>query len=392
MITRRQFTLGGMSALAAAPSIARASRAPIRIGWVTILTGPSSAPGHGYQRGMEFAVAQINAKGGVGGRPLEIVVRDSAGDPAKAVNAITELASREKVDLLWGPSSSGEAMAANTRIARTGLPNLSPGFIDSLMDPAKLPTIFRLAPTQSQLEKAITRYITQNLKINDVAVVSDTAGYGLAAADGQVKQIKAVGANVSYHAQIDANQPDVMPDMMRARDSGAKVLVPWSVNAGLLSRLMNARAKMGWDIPIVGHSALGTGEVKNLLDDLENWSNVFAVGFAGVAFDDFGKLPARTQEFAEKISSTKTLSDTLLYWVATGNDAITTFAKAIEMTGGTDKPKIVAAFASGKVFPGVVSDWKWTATDHDGLEDNEVVMVNANSFRQGAFSLAPGYN
>jgi branched-chain amino acid transport system substrate-binding protein len=391
MLTRRQFAQGALAAAVALPITARAAPESIKIGWVTVLTGPNSAPGRGYQRGMEFAVAQLNSKGGIGGRLLEVVLRDTAGDPSKAVNAITDLVSREKVDLLWGPSTSGEALAANMRIARTGLPNLSPGFIDSLMDPKGLPNIFRMAPAQSQLEESIVHYIANVLNINNVAVVSDTSAYGLAAADDQVRKFETAARNVVYHAQIDANQPDVMPDMLRARDAGTKVLVPWTPNAGLNARLMNARAKMGWDIPIVGHSALGAGEVKSLLDDLKNWEKVFAVGFRGAAFDSSGRLPARTEEFVEKISSTQKLSDTLLFWVATGHDAILTFAKAIEIAGGTDRVKLVGALASGQAFHGVLASWKWTTSDHNGLPNSDIVMVNANSFRQGAFSLAPGY-
>ena len=95
-LTRREFTLGA----AASAAVARRGRGrqlrraePIRIGWLAALTGPSSAPAIGFNRGVLFAAEAINAAGGVKGRKIEIVTRDTQGDPTKAVNATQEMIS-----------------------------------------------------------------------------------------------------------------------------------------------------------------------------------------------------------------------------------------------------------------------------------------------------------
>ena len=390
MLTRRDFSLAALAAGVAAPSLLRAAE-PLKIGWITVLTGPSSAPGHGYQRGMEFAVKKLNEAGGIAGRPIEIVLRDTAGDPAKAVNAVTELGARTKVDLIWGPSSSGESLASTAVMQRYGIPNLIPGFLDALITP-ETSNIFRLAPKQSQLELAITDYIGNRLGVTDVAVISDIAGYGLAAAEAQVTSLEAAGANVVYRAQIDPAQPDVTPDVSRAIEAGAKALVPWTVNAGLMARLMNTRATLGWDAPIVGHSALGSGEVQKLLDKPENWENVYSVGFRNCSYQSDGKLPDFTADFVEEFKQSGELSDTLLFWVATGRDAVMSFAQAVEAAGSTDADQVNAAMVSASPFEGAMANWRFTANNHNGLADGDVVMVEANSFSDGAFTLAPGYS
>src|SRR5580698_9445315 len=113
-LTRRQFTIGSASAVGlAASGFARpaiAESEPIRIGWLAALTGPSSAPGIGFNRGVIYAADTINAAGGIKGRKIEIVTRDTQGDPTKAVNATQELISRAKVHAIWGPTNSGEAL------------------------------------------------------------------------------------------------------------------------------------------------------------------------------------------------------------------------------------------------------------------------------------------
>ena len=137
-ITRRQ-ALAGSAASAAAlaagvcrPAIAQSE--PIRIGYLPALTGPSSSTGIGINRGTELAVKEINAAGGIKGRQIELIVRDTQSDPTKAVNAATELTRRQKAHIIWGPLNSGEALAATPLIARDGVPQMHPCWVDSLID------------------------------------------------------------------------------------------------------------------------------------------------------------------------------------------------------------------------------------------------------------------
>ena len=100
-VSRRDVLLGTTGALGAAalafPKPAIAQSEPIKIGWLAAMTGPSSAPTVGFNRGVIFAVDAINAAGGVKGRKIEIVTRDTQGDPTKAVNATQEMISQIKV-------------------------------------------------------------------------------------------------------------------------------------------------------------------------------------------------------------------------------------------------------------------------------------------------------
>ena len=114
LITRRGAMLASAATLLGAAPLARpalAQSGPILIGWLAALTGPSSAPAIGFDRGVNFAVEEINAAGGVKGRMIEIVTRDTQGDPTKAVNATQDMISRQKVHAIWGPTNSGESLA-----------------------------------------------------------------------------------------------------------------------------------------------------------------------------------------------------------------------------------------------------------------------------------------
>src|SRR5271166_6380556 len=133
-ICRRDVLLGGASVLGAmASGLARPALAqtePVRIGWLAAMTGPSSAPAIGFDRGVHFAANEINAAGGVNGRKIEVITRDTQGDPTKAVNATQEMISQLKVHGIWGPVNSGEALATTPIMARAKMPDIHPCVVE----------------------------------------------------------------------------------------------------------------------------------------------------------------------------------------------------------------------------------------------------------------------
>lgn len=391
--TRRTVLLGASAALVlplARPALAQAGE-PIRIGWLAALTGASSAPGIGFNRGVVFAADELNGKGGVKGRKVEIVTRDTQGDPTKAVNATQELISRVKVNAVWGPTNSGEALATTPIMARAKMPCIHPCVVDSLIDPAKYPTAFRMAPSNGQWDDAARGYIVNVLKVKAVTVFGDTTGYGTSAVASSVAAFGKEGVTVASQGQIDANQPDVTPDMLRARNAGAKAILVWTVSVGLLSRLMNARAQMGWEVPIVGHPSLGSGDIRNLVEKPGNWENVFAVGYRSCSFDANGTLPERSAAFVQLLAGKVDLSDTALWWVACGYDAVNLVAGAVEATGASTSEAITGYWNGLTGYPGVFGNYTFSASQHNGYPTDDVVMSRANSQKDGAFALAPGY-
>ena len=242
-ITRRQ-ALKSASAAVLATTIAKpaiAAKDPILIGYLPALTGPSSSTGIGINRGVQLAVQEINNAGGVDGRQIELIVRDTQSDPTKAVNGAAELTRGQKVNFVFGPVNSGEALAVVPMLARINVPQLHPCWVDSLADPTKYPLCFRNGPTNQQIGGAANRYVVETMKLKKVAVISDTTGYGTASVVAYVPMLKAIGADVVYQAHVDASNPDVKPEMLRMQAAGAEAVMPWSVNAGFLSRLINTR-------------------------------------------------------------------------------------------------------------------------------------------------------
>jgi branched-chain amino acid transport system substrate-binding protein len=394
-ITRRHVLAASAAGAASfATGLARpaiAASEPIRIGFLPALTGASSSTGIAMNRGAILAVDDINAAGGVNGRRIELIVRDTQSDPTKAVNGATELMRRENVHVVWGPLNSGEALAATPLIARGGMPQLHTCWVDALIDVEKYPLAFRNGPTNQQVGGAANNYVTDVLKLKKVAVISDTTGYGTASVDAYVPMLKAKGADVVYSGNTDASNPDLKPELLRMQSAGAQAIMPWSVNAGFLSRIINTRGQMGWDVPIVGQTTLGSGQTKALLDKPEYWAKVYSNNFRPCCYDASGKLPPRAVAYVDRLRSAKIeMGDTLLWWIAAGYDGPQMIAEAVKHAGS--EPKQIAGYWNTlKAWPGIYGDISYTPAQHNGYPDDEVVMCEVNSFRGGAFNLAPGY-
>jgi branched-chain amino acid transport system substrate-binding protein len=383
-MTRRQALASGAAAIAGSmvkPAIA--AKEPILLGYLPALTGPSSSTGVGINRGIQLAVQEINAAGGIDGRQIELITRDTQSDPTKAVNGAAELTRGQKVSVVFGPVNSGESLAVVPLLARANTPQIHPCWVDTLTDPQKYPMCFRNAPTNQQIGAAANRYVVDVLKRKKVAVVSDTTGYGTASVNAYVPMLKGVGTEVVYQGNVDAANPDLRPELLRMQSAGAEAIMPWSV--------INTRGQMGWDVPIVGQTTLGSGQTQALLEKPEYWAKVYPNNFRPVCYAADGKLSDRTSAFLDRLKSANIeTSDTLLWWIAVGYDSPRMVAEAMKNVG-TEPDQVVGYLNKLTEFAGVYGDISFTPDRHNGYPDNEVVMVEANSLKNGAFKLAPGY-
>jgi branched-chain amino acid transport system substrate-binding protein len=368
-----------------------AAQSPIRIGWLSSLTGPLSSAALAENQGVQFAVEEINAAGGINGRKLELITRDTSGEPTKAVNLAKQLAFVDKVDFIIGPVNSGESLATVPIVAKAGIPNLIIGTIDELVDPQKFPLAFRAINTNKQWIQAANDYALNVLKKRKIAVIGDTSGYGTASSKLAQDLLDKAGVKPVYVALVDANKTDLTDELNKAKAAGAEVIMPWSAATGLLARLFNTRGDMGWDVPIVGHPAMMAPPVRPLLNKPEYWKNAFAAGYVSTTYDTRGKLPPRTQALMDKIRPKlgKGEIDFMFWWIALGYDTVKIVEHAVKTAGSTDAAAIAKVLESTRDFPGAYANYSWSKENRNGYPDHGIVMNVAGSFKDGSFVAAP---
>jgi len=364
---------------------------PIKVGWLSSLTGPLSSAAIAENQGVQLAVDEINKAGGILGRPIELLTRDTAGDPTKAVNFAQQLAFSDKVHFVIGPVNSGEGLAATPILARAGVPNIVIGAIDELTDAKKYPRAFRMINTNMQWISTANEYALNTLKAKKIAVIADTSGYGTASAKSAIALLEKAGVKPVYSVLIDANKTDVMDEMTKARNAGADIVMPWSAATGLLGRLLNARGEMGWDVNVVGHPALMAAQIRKLLNKPEYWEKTYAAGYVSTTYLPDGKLPAPTQALVNKVRPLIGGGeiDITFWWVALGYDTVKMVEHAIKKAGSTDPAAIQIVMEETKNFPGVYATYSYSLTQRDGFPDSNMIMNTANTFKDGSFKPAP---
>jgi branched-chain amino acid transport system substrate-binding protein len=362
---------------------------PVKIGWLSSLTGPLSSAAIAENQGVVFAVAEINKAGGILGHPVELLTRDTAGDPVKAVNLAQQLAFSDKVQFVIGPVNSGEALAAEPALARASIPNIVIGSLDPLTNPQKFPLAFRTINTNTQWISTANKYALDVLKRRKVAIIGDTSGYGTSSAKTAEALLKEAGVTPVYSVLVDANKTDLTDEMTKARAAGADVVMPWSAATGLCARILNTRGDMGWDVPVVGHPALMALPVKALLNKPEYWHNSFAAGYVSTTYVE-GKLPPRTQALMDAVKPT--LGGEIgftFWWVALGYDSMQTIAYAATKAGSFDPQKIKDVLEHTANYEGVYGTYTWSSADHNGFPDRGMAMDAADTFQEGSYQAAP---
>ena len=188
----------------AAPAIAQ--NKPIRLGWIAAVTGIFATNAQAQDWGFRMAVQDINEAGGILGRKLEVVMRDSAADPGKAVSYAKELVFNQDIDVLCGPINSGEALPTLATVSGAKKLHLIGGSVEELIDPVKYPLAFRNLNTNGQWIKVAVKAMIQDMKRTKVAIINDNTGYGVLARDAVTKFFDAAQPQAGVHGNGRSEQ------------------------------------------------------------------------------------------------------------------------------------------------------------------------------------------
>ncbi len=179
-IKRRQFIQAAGSALGAAaigfPAIVRAQSEPIRLGLLTVKTGPLASGGIDMEKALVMYLRERNNT--IAGRKVELFVADGAGNAATSRTKTQELVERNHVHALTGPLDAGSALAIDDYIRDHQLPTMSVAAAEDMTQRKPNPWFVRATSTSSQSAHAMADYCYKTLKWRRMAVIADDIPYG----------------------------------------------------------------------------------------------------------------------------------------------------------------------------------------------------------------------
>lgn len=224
-ITRRATMLGTMAALAAPAIVARAADT-IRIGVTSPQTGAAAQSGQFMRDGITLATDAINAKGGVLGRKLEIIVADDQTTNPGAVLAFSRLASDPSIVAFIGSIRSTQVQAMAPGVLKEGKPMMIGGTDPRLTHQGNR-WLFRCRPNDSYSAKTIAAYGVQTLGHKKVALIYSTDAFGTGGRDALTSELKALDITPTLSLGYTNQQADFTPVVLQIRSSGADLITSY---------------------------------------------------------------------------------------------------------------------------------------------------------------------
>ena len=360
------------------------AQSSIKIGSILSVTGPAAFLGEDMKAGMELAVEEINAKGGVAGRKIDWTFYDAESQTQKGLTATRRLLDQDKVDMIVGGGNmSGMAIAMLGLTEKASLPFMSTeGAMDIVMPIAERQWTFKSTADDEQVMERLADYFAKK-GIKKVAFLADSSGFGQSAV-GQLKKVAARrGLDVMYET-FNPSDTDMTPQLGKIKEANVQSIICWTVTPAGVVFLKQAQ-QLGLDKLNLIHSygfvdqrymQLAGDAARNLL----LVSVKFPVG-ADLPDSDPQKarIAALTRSFEAKFKRKPN------QFAAQTYDAIYLVSAAIEKAGGTDRTKVRDALRNINNWPGVGGVFNFSKERHSGLSKEDLVLVN---YRDGAFRLA----
>jgi branched-chain amino acid transport system substrate-binding protein len=351
----------------------------IKVGAILSVTGPASFLGAPEAKTLEMMVEDINAKGGINGTKVELVIKDSGGSPEKAVSFAKQLIDEDKVFAILGPSTSGETMAIKN-IAEEGKTILiSCAAAEVIVNP-QAKYVFK---TPQMDKHAVIRIFQQMKKMNisRIGVLSSNTGFGKAGKEQLEKLAPEYDITVAISEVYDKAATDLTAEVTKVKASNIQAIVNWSIEPAQAIVIKNAR-QIGLTIPIFQSHGFGNiGYVKAAGSAAEGV--IFPAGRLLVADALSDKNPQKALLLSYKKSYEVKYKEDVSTFGGHAYDAMLILAEAVK-TAGTDKEKVRTAIENIKGLVGTAGIFNFSATDHNGLDLNAFEMLTV---KDGKFTV-----
>ncbi|HML13990.1 MAG TPA: ABC transporter substrate-binding protein [Xanthobacteraceae bacterium] len=207
-IHRRTLLKGAAAAglTLAAPTVLRAQSGPMRIGFLTVKTGPLASGGIQMEEGLTLYLKERNNM--LAGRPVELHTGDSAGAPAVARTKMQELVERDNISCLIGPLATAEALAIDDYIREKQIPTLSVAAAEDMTQRKANPWFVRATSSSAQCSYPMGDYAAKELKYKRVAMLADDIAYGYELNAGFQRAFEDAGGKVVQKMWPPLNAPD----------------------------------------------------------------------------------------------------------------------------------------------------------------------------------------
>jgi branched-chain amino acid transport system substrate-binding protein len=356
---------------------------PIKIGVSGPFTGGSAPMGVSMRDGVRLATAEINAKGGVLGRKIELVERDEEAKNERGVQVSQELINKEHVVATVGYINTGVALASQRFYQQAHIPvlnNVATGsIVTHQFDKEPQNFIFRNSANDSIQSEMIAREAVDNRKFKKVAILADSTNYGQLGRQDLEKALEKRGVKPVAEEKYNIGDVDMTAQLLKAKQAGAEIVLTYGIGPEL-AQIANGMEKIGWHVPIVGSWTLA---MANFIDNAGKNGEGTRMPQTFIQDPDTPRRKAFIEAYVKAYNPPNGRMPSAVS-AAQGYDSIYLLAAAIKQAGSTDGPKIAAALENlNEKVEGVVTTYNkpYSHTDHEAINFENTKMGEVHNGR-----------
>mgnify|MGYP005809597049 CR=1 FL=1 len=342
---------------------------PIKIGVSGPFTGGSAPMGVSMRDGVRLAVNEINAKGGVLGRKIELVERDDEAKNERGVQVAQELINKERVVATVGYINTGVALASQRFYQQAKIPvmnNVATGSIVTKQFASQPENyVFRNSASDTIQSAMIVAEAIGRRGFKKPAILADSTNYGQLGREDLEKTLAKKGVKPVAVEKYNIGDVDMTAQLLRAKQAGADVVLTYGIGPEL-AQIANGMQKLGWKVPIVGSWTLA---MANFIDNAGKNGDGTRMPQTFIQNPDTPKRKAFIDAYVKAYNPPGGRMPSAVS-AAQGYDSVYLLAAAIKQAGSTDGPKIAAALENLKTpVEGVVTTYNkpYTHTDHEAI-------------------------
>ncbi len=310
----------------------------IKIGALAPLSAPGSVTGgEAMKAAFEIALEEINEAGGVLGKPVELILVDTAGQPEQGVAAMEKLINEDKVVAVVGEYHSAVGLAVKEVARQYHIPVVFAETWNDDITASMYPEVFRIAPLSSEVAAVDAKFIASLGGIEKVVIMTENTGYGIPAAESTTERLAELGIEaVTFSADLGTQDFSAIIERIKAEEPDM-ILVLVTGETSYNFEQQAAEAGIGpQDIPMICNQVAGDSESywKNVPDG--NLCFYRRIGLPRALYTP------ETQAFAEKYMARTGKADVESYAME-AYDSLKLMAQAINEAGSTDADAIIEA-------------------------------------------------
>ncbi len=370
--------------LLALPAVAQKADAkkPIKIGAIFAVTGPASFLGAPEEKTATMLAEQINADGGVLGRKIELIVKDSGGSPEKAVSFAKQLIEEEKVLAIIGPSTSGETMQIKQLCEENKMLLISCAAAEVIVNPvAKY--VFKTPQKDSQ---AVT-WIFNTMKekgISKIAVLSSMDGFGDAGKKQILEMAKPAGIEVLASEAYDKQSTDLTDVLTKIKGTaGVQAVVNWSIVPAQSIVAKNMK-QIGLNVPLFQSHGFGNRKYAEQAGAAAE-GTLFPAGRLLVVDELADNHPQKALLAAYKKNYESRYKEDVSTFGGHAYDALMIVTEGIKKANAADRDKVRDAIEGLKGLVGTAGIYNFSPEDHTGLSLDAFEMLTV---KDGKFAIS----